>query len=155
MNHPDTEPVLDADLVDRINAAIEPEPLAPDAHARIKRQLLRRVAADSTDRHFTLDQGGPPWRPFGKGVAIKMLNQAGGVASYLLRLEAGASVAPHRHPVDEECVVLQGEVRIGDLRIGAGGFHLGRQGVLHDRLSSPDGAVIFLRGATPTPDLVL
>jgi ChrR Cupin-like domain len=155
MNHPDTDPVLDAELISLLNAALEPEPLAPAAHARIKHRLLRRLAADSTERHLTLDAGGAGWRPFSKGVSIKMLNESGGVASYLLHLQAGASVAPHRHPVDEECVVLQGEVQIGALRIGAGGFHLGRQGVLHDRLSSTQGAVIFLRGATPTPDLVL
>jgi hypothetical protein len=33
--------------------------------------------------------------------------------------------------------------------VAAGGFHLGRQGVLHDRLCSQDGALIYLRGAVP------
>ena len=52
-------------------------------------------------------------------------------------------------------MVLEGEVRIGELRVGAGGFHLGRQGVLHDRLHSETGALIFLRGGTPDIALAL
>jgi anti-sigma factor ChrR (cupin superfamily) len=140
---------LDADLVDALSAAVDPEPLAPEAHARIKRQLLRRVAADSTPRQTTLHAGQGEWRPFSPGVQIKVLNEAGGVMSYLLRLQAGAKLATHRHPVDEECVVLEGSLRVGELHLKAGDYHLGRAGVLHDQLVSPDGALIFLRGAAP------
>ena len=75
--------------------------------------------------------------------------------SYLLRLAPGAALPAHRHPVDEECVVLEGEVQIGTLRVGAGGFHLGRKDVLHDRLCSAGGALIFLRGAIPEADLAV
>jgi len=142
-------PALDADITAWLDAAIEPQPLAPQAHARIKQRLLRRVAAASTPQHFTLKADQGRWQPFGSGLQIKVLNDAGGVMSYLVRLQPGASLPAHRHPIDEECVVLEGEVRIGELRLGAGGFHLGRKHVLHDRLVSDTGALIFLRGAVP------
>jgi anti-sigma factor ChrR (cupin superfamily) len=145
----DDSPALDDDVVGLLAGAIDPEPLDAATQARIKRRLLQRIAADSTGRHLTLEPGADGWQPFGDGLSIKVLHEADGIMSYLLRLAPGAALPPHRHPVDEECVVLEGEVRIGDVRLGAGGFHLGRKDVLHDRLHSDGGAVIYLRGAVP------
>jgi anti-sigma factor ChrR (cupin superfamily) len=155
---PSDAPVLDAQLLDSISDALEPSPedrLDAGTQERIKRKLLRRIAAASTERHLTLADPAQGWSPFGPGVSVKVLHTAEGVMSYLLRLAPGAHLPAHRHPVDEECVVLEGEVRIGELRLKAGAFHLGREGVLHDRLESPGGALIFLRGAVPEAALAL
>ena len=154
--HPDA--VLDPDLAAQIAQALEPEPPDAQTQSRIKRRLLHRIAADSTGRHLTelpSTPGGAGWQPFGDGIQIKVLHESEGIMSYLLRLAPGAFMPAHRHPVDEECVVLEGEVQIGDLRVGAGGFHLGRKDILHDRLESADGAVIFLRGALPEAALAV
>jgi anti-sigma factor ChrR (cupin superfamily) len=142
---------LDADLVAALDALQEPDPDAAPGRERVRHRLLQRLAADSTMRHLTVPAAGADWQPFGQGITIKVLHEAGGLMSYLLRLAPGAALPVHRHPVDEECVVLEGEVRIGTLRIGPGGYHRGRQDVLHDRLHSPAGALIFLRGAVPEP----
>jgi anti-sigma factor ChrR (cupin superfamily) len=147
--------VLAPDLVALLDAAIAPEPLEPASQARIKGRLLRRIAADSTERHLTVPAGEAGWQPFGDGLTIKVLHESGGIMSYLLRLAPGAGLPAHRHPVDEECVVLEGEVRIGSLCLQAGGFHLGRHDVLHDALHSPAGALVFLRGAVPEAALAL
>lgn len=141
--------VLDPDLLAQILAAIEPEPLDEHSAARIKRKLLRRIAAASTPQHLTAAPGPADWQPFGEGLSIKVLHESEGIMSYLLRLAPGAGLPAHRHPVDEECVVLEGEVQIGELRVGTGGFHLGRKDILHDSLCSAEGAVIYLRGAIP------
>lgn len=146
---PASEPVLDADVLSWLDEAVAPDPPDAAAQARVKQRLLRRIAADSTPRHHTVPAAAGPWQPFGPGVTMKVLHQEGETLSYLLRLQPGASLPPHRHPQDEECLVLEGEMHIGDIVIGPGGYHLGRQGVLHDRLSSPGGALIFLRGAAP------
>lgn len=150
------EPVLDDALVEQLNEVLAEDTSALDAEtqARIKQRVLRRIAAENTPRHAT-QQPEDGWQPFGAGVHIKLLHEADGIMSYLLRLAPGASLPAHRHPVDEECVVLEGEVQIGSLRVAAGGFHLGRRGVLHDRLQSAEGALIYLRGATPQAALAL
>jgi len=146
-------PALADDVIELLAGAIDAEPLDPAAQSRIKSKLFQRIAADSTGRHLTLQPADGDWQPFGRGVQLKLLHEAGGVMSYLLKLAPGAALPAHRHPVDEECVVLEGEVQIGELRLPAGGFHLGRKDVPHDRLRSETGALIYLRGAVPEATL--
>lgn len=146
---------LDDDIVDWLNQGVTPEPIDAQRASRVKRRVLKRIADDQLTRHLTVRQVDGAWRAFGPGLEIKVLHEADGVMSYLLRLAPGASLAPHRHPIDEECVVLEGELQIGELRVGAGGFHLGRKDVLHGRITTVDGALIFLRGATPETALLV
>ena len=141
---------LDADIVELLNGAVLAlEPVDQVSLARVKRRVLARIAEDQAPRHVTVRAQDGDWQPFGRGLEIKVLHEAGGIMSYLLRLAPGAVLPGHRHPVDEECVVLEGSLRIGALEVGAGGFHLGRQDVLHMPIVSEGGAVVFLRGAAP------
>ncbi|WIT12584.1 cupin domain-containing protein [Paucibacter sediminis] len=120
------------------------------AQARaIRRKLMERVA-DADASHLTIAADAPGWQPFGEGVSIRPLREQGGVLSYLLRLAPGASLPPHRHPLDEECLVLEGWLRVGtQIELGPGGYHLAHQGALHATISTVAGATIFLRGAIP------
>ena len=126
------------------------------AQARaIRRRLLERVADDDSS-HLTIDGEQGEWQPFLDGVAIKVLREHGGVLSYLLRLEPGATLPPHRHPHDEECIVLEGRLQMGSLiEIGPGGYHLAHSGALHATIRTETGATIFLRGAVPEAAQVL
>lgn len=152
----DTEPtVLDDDIRRALAEGQAWEAPPPTPTARLKHRLLQRIAAAET-RHLTVPAAADTWQPFQPGVTIKVLHEEAGVMSYLLRFEAGATLSPHRHPIDEECVVLEGSVCIGaTLEVGAGGFHLARRDALHAPITSVAGATIFLRGASPHPnDLV-
>lgn len=123
---------------------------APPAVLRgIKRRVLERVA-DADDTHFTVQAGDGTWQPFLDGVHIKVLHESEGTLSYLMRLQPGARVPAHRHPRDEECVVLEGSLRVGThVEVGQGGYHLAHRGALHACLSTVTGATVFLRGAVP------
>lgn len=140
---------LDADLLAAFSASQAAEPIDLGLARRVKQRLLRRIA-EVEDRHLTVQPDEPSWQPFDAGVQIKVLHEAGGIMSYLLKLAPGASLPAHRHPCDEECVVLEGELHIGGLTVAAGGFHLARQHSLHDRIHTVTGATIFLRGAAPS-----
>lgn len=132
----------------------DPLPPAPPAAASgtartIRRRLMERVA-DADTSHRTVDADDGDWQPFLDGIAIKVLREHDGVLSYLLRLAPGATLPPHRHPRDEECVVLEGRLRVGSqVEIGPGGYHLAHGGALHATISTATGATIFLRGAVP------
>lgn len=129
---------------------------ATPAQARaIRRRLLERVA-DTDDSHLTVPAGAAAWRPFGDGVQIKVLHENEGILSYLLRFAPGARLDAHRHPVDEECLVLEGVLKVGSrIEVGPGGYHLARAGSLHAGISTETGATIFLRGAEPRVDQLL
>lgn len=148
---PDAElPPLDDDIVELLNAsATATSPGDALSIARVKRKVLARIAEEQRTQHLTVRADDGQWQPFGPGLTLKVLHEQGGIMSYLVRLAPGAALPPHRHPVDEECVVLEGRLRIGDIEVGAGGFHLGRQDVLHMPIVSDHGALIFLRGAAP------
>jgi anti-sigma factor ChrR (cupin superfamily) len=118
---------------------------------RIKNDVMQRIAA-LADRHLTVPAADDRWQPFMPAVEIKVLHEQDGVMSYLLRLAPGAVLPPHRHPIDEECVVLEGAVSIGTLALSAGGFHLARSGTLHEPITSAGGALLYLRGAVPQAD---
>jgi quercetin dioxygenase-like cupin family protein len=129
---------------------------APTAErgAALKRRLLARVHEDVCRGSETVRALEGQWHIFLPGIRIKMLHQGGGRASYLLKLEPGAILPPHRHPVVEECVVLEGSLRTRhrgrEVVVGGRGtFHCAPAGVAHEMLTSDSGALIFLRGAAP------
>jgi anti-sigma factor ChrR (cupin superfamily) len=126
------------------------------AQARaIRRRLIERVA-DADMSHLTINANDGEWQAFLDGVEIKVLREQAGVLSYLLRLQPGATLPSHRHPQDEECVVLQGRLRVGTrTEIGPGAYHLAHGGALHATLSTDTGATIFLRGAVPEASQML
>jgi hypothetical protein len=61
----------------------------------------------------------------------------------------GAVLPAHRDAIDEECVVLEGRLRIGALELGPGGFHMVHKDVLDADSISDEGAIVYLRGASP------
>jgi len=146
---------LDADIAEHLHDALVPEPMDAELAARVKRRVLQRIAEEQRPQHLTVHAGDGVWQPFGPGVQLKLLHAAGDIWSYLLKLEAGAQLPTHRHPVDEECVVLQGLVQVGGMRVAAGGFHLGRKDVLHAPITAVEPALLFLRGARPEADLLV
>ncbi|KQW44669.1 MULTISPECIES: cupin domain-containing protein [unclassified Roseateles] len=131
-------------------------PPATPAQARaIRRRLLERVA-DTEDSHVTVPAGPAGWQPYGDGVQIKVLNENEGALSYLLKFAPGARIDAHRHPMDEECIVLEGVLKVGSqIEVGPGGYHLARAGSLHASIATETGATIFLRGAEPGMDQLL
>jgi len=116
----------------------------------VHERLMNRIAEESTGRHLTVAAGEGQWRRLLPGIERKVLHEQDGVMSYLLKFAPGAVLPPHRHPHDEECVVLEGTLRIGELELAAGSFHRARRDLPHGQITSAGGCVIFLRGASPT-----
>lgn len=135
------EALLDA------QAEIRPE---PGRAGRLKARILERVrgAARPLDL-LTIRAGEGAWIRLGPKVEMKPLREGADAFSFLLRLAPGAVLPPHGHDLDEECIVLEGEVQFGDIRVQAGDFHLAPRGVPHGLMRSRKGALLYLRGADP------
>lgn len=142
---------LPPDKTDPASAGHPSRTSAADGQAveRLRHKLLGRIAEASTPRHLTIHAGPEGWEPFVDGVECKVLREDAGTLSYLLRFAPGAVLPGHRHPQDEECLVLEGALKIGELTVGAGSYHLAHADVLHADICAPAGATIFLRGACP------
>ncbi len=91
------------------------------------------------------DAGG--WEEVEPGVMRKHLWSDGVMASCLWRLSPGASLAGHVHAADEECMLLSGEVFLGDILLRAGDYQLAPAGSRHGEVYSDVGALLFVRGA--------
>ena len=88
------------------------------------------------------------WLPLTAGIEKKQLHadREAGVECYLLRLAPGARLPGHDHKMVEECVMLEGEMWIGDLKLVAGDFHLAPPDSVHPEIHSVTGATAFIRG---------
>jgi hypothetical protein len=87
------------------------------------------------------------WLPFAPGVHIKPLAGSDAAISMLARFVPGASVRPHGHGLDEDCLMLQGDLYLGDVLLLEGEYQLAPRGSRHNGLMSDTGAVLFFHGA--------
>lgn len=132
----------------QIALALSPIELDPARAAMLRQRVLQRVGTDpSLDPHLTIRAHERRWHNVSPGIDVKLLRRETDVETYLLRLAAGMTLPAHSHPVDEECLVLEGEVWLGNTHAFAGDYHLGRRGIPHGEIHTDTGCLLFLRGA--------
>lgn len=62
----------------------------------------------------------------------------------LVRMRAGTSYPAHLHRGAEECFVLEGDLRAGELHMRAGDYLLARAGSVHPLQSTDAGCLLFI-----------
>ena len=105
-----------------------------------------------------LDEAGPPatvtvraeegeWRMLVPGTDIKvlMVDREAGFQSFLLRLAPGTLLPPHDHSILEECLLLEGDMLIGDRAYSRGDYHAALPGSRHAPISTRNGGIVFIR----------
>lgn len=147
MNKPKPDSVLDPSLLEAL-ATAGPS-VAPDAvtAARIRERLFQRIHASNSDFLFVHSHEGE-WTPLLRGVELKLLRQDGDSRSYLLRMAPGARIPRHQHALDEESLVLEGDLSIDGVLCRPGDYHFAPRGKPHGRLVSEHGCLLFVRGAS-------
>jgi|CXWL01.1.fsa_nt_gi hypothetical protein len=119
--------------------------------ARVQESARASRVMHTTRRHDALRTEPDP----APGVTLRTLYAAGGAAlrageplrSCLVELGAGAQwpVPATDHALQREWLVLQGEVQLGGLTLGAQDFHLQPAGTPSPPLASVGGALLLLR----------
>lgn len=94
---------------------------------------------------FASEQG---WETLAPGVARKRLWSDGRMESCYFRLAPGAEVAGHDHPLVEECMMLAGEIFLGDILLRAGEYQAAPAGTRHGLAHSDTGALLYVRGVS-------
>ncbi len=90
------------------------------------------------------------WAEVMPGVQVKLLRNDGQTQSMLARLGPGARVPVHSHSIDEECLVLEGEVFLNDNLLRHGDYQCALAGSRHYETYSDVGALMFVRNAVDT-----
>lgn len=115
--------------------------------ARVRVRLMDAVRQGAAQQ-LTVPPSPDGWAQVAEGVHVKVLWCAEGMQSCLVRLAPGAVFPAHAHSRAEECVVLEGSLRIGaDIHLRRGDYHLAMPGSLHGIATSEAGTVVFLRKA--------
>lgn len=132
---------------------LRPATLA-DAQRQRLRDRVRAIPSEALPAGMnTLRSSEGEWLPLNPLVQIKVLrvDAAAGSQTVLLRAARGAVLPRHRHSRDEEFIVLEGECRIGDLRLQAGDAHFAAAGSWHDDIITDSGVLVLVRGEYPAP----
>jgi len=124
-------------------------PVAPPSTraSELKTRVMARISGKKSFAVMTIKATEGDWITLLRGVQKKILNKdsATGMQSYLLRMEAGATLPAHEHTADEECLMLEGDAMVGDIHLSAGDYHFARKGSRHGSVSTQNGCLAFLR----------
>ena len=137
-------PSIDELLLVAIAGLVPEQVPADDARGALRERILvqaRRMRTQVIRAH----EG--EWAPFVPGIRIKTLrrNEAEGTQTSLWRIEPGASVPPHPHTREEECMVMEGSVVHDDVEYFPGDFLLAPVGERHKPFHAPNGALLLIR----------
>lgn len=143
------EDVLDADSLNTISEAIVPRALDKDRKAALRNRILDKIreSAPAPEGTLTIRASEGKWHAVTPLIEIKVLYRdvAQNVQTMLWRVKPGAKVPAHKHTIVEECLVLEGEIKVGDHYVRKGDMHIALPGHWHPMLESPNGAVFLLR----------
>lgn len=148
--------VEDLELQERIHAelaaALRPVELDADRRDELKARLRSRLVPppEGTTTWRASDSG---WFRPAPNLEMKLLRriESEGTQELLVRMGPGCVVPEHSHRKEEQMVILEGEVRVGEHLLRAGDTHVAPPGSRHPALSTESGVLMLLRIEDPMP----
>jgi quercetin dioxygenase-like cupin family protein len=130
---------------------LRPDKLAPEKLDRMRQKVRRSVRDKHAPGTRTIRSDESNWQETIPGVRTKVLSEekAAGIQTFLVHMDPGAEVPGHLHPVHEECLVLRGDLQIGELELNAGDAHFAEPGSTHATLRTRSGVVLLIRMGNP------
>jgi anti-sigma factor ChrR (cupin superfamily) len=123
---------------------------------QVRQQLLERIAAappvEEKEGLRFVRPAGLAWQALPvSGVEIKPLHAdpARGTVTALVRMAPGASYSDHRHTGVEETMVIEGELQVSGVCMGAGSYCRAEVGSIHRDISTRDGCVFIVVSTAP------
>ena len=146
-----THSPLDAETISALAEAIRPAELGVTERDRMRARILRRAVAPPPEGTITMRAEEGAWRDYSPGVTIKVLRHEPEArrSTFLIRMAPGAHVPVHPHAEEEHCLVLEGEVSLGDHVIREGDWHVALSGSTHSEFFSKTGCLLLIRAESP------
>lgn len=144
---PDAEPPVAsrARLLERLAAVDSSEP-KDSGRGDAKPSEARSLCGEG---FLVVRAGEGQWLPTGDaGVSFKLLytDRERGTFTTLVRMDAGASIPAHKHLGVEQCLVIEGDLRAGDVSMSAGDFNCSLPGSVHEEIATTGGALFLIVG---------
>jgi quercetin dioxygenase-like cupin family protein len=131
----------------------------PSPRRSLKDQVMQFALGNESHEHSTFesekvivrsayDDNG--WTESGMpGITIKPLysNSVLGTQTALVRLAPGTHYPKHRHVGTEECLVMEGVLRMDDITLTAGDFVVNKDGEIHHDTWTDEGCLLLLSGS--------
>lgn len=141
----------------RLAFAAPPQSPPPALKARLWERLDREAgscpqvwkfwAADSPAALHVVRAGEGAWQTIGlAGIFVKKLysDPERDSVTLLIRMEPGAEYPAHEHGGPEQCLVLEGDLRVGDLVLHAGDFQCAPAASIHDVSRTTGGCLLLI-----------
>lgn len=129
-------------------------------HPRVRERLMARTkppreegvqvwkewpATPEASMHVIV-AGEGEWQSAGEGVLAKQLysDPARDSVTMLVRMSAGATYPAHRHAGPEQCYVLEGDLEVNDVRLGAGDYQCVPGGSIHGVTRTEHGCLLLI-----------
>ncbi|HEU4531388.1 MAG TPA: cupin domain-containing protein [Steroidobacteraceae bacterium] len=137
-----------------LGGAVQPAELSAEQRDRMRERILKRVKEPAPENTYTVRAAEGRWIRTSPMSEIKLVRRDWSTnnQSMLVRLAPGAEVITHSHTQEEECVVLEGELEIGEHIFRAGDVHVARPGAAHVGMRTRTGCLLYIRSEIP-PDV--
>jgi anti-sigma factor ChrR (cupin superfamily) len=137
-----------ADLAATADLLAEAGPSQPPPPA-----VRERLMADLPPRLTIARAADAEWVPIRPGVAYRFLHidRAQHRFTALVRMDRGARYRPHGHDHPEECLVLEGELYVGNVLMRAGDFQRAEPGCRHAEQRTETGCLLLLSASLDEP----
>ncbi len=148
---PEPVVVLDEPTVRAIGEALVPAELSAQRRAGLRERVMK-IADDAPPENTETIRGESlQWHKVFPNVWAKVMKRdvANNLQIMLFRMEPGGIVPAHAHTLDEECLVLEGEVLVGSHPVRKGDMHIARAGARHPNLWTRTGALVMVRSEIP------
>jgi anti-sigma factor ChrR (cupin superfamily) len=142
---PEAQEMLDALTTPIAELAADIPPVAPPPELRAA--ILKSVAPKPPHGYTILGSDDSAFHPLPyPGISMRLLNvdRDRQTFSCLMRFAPGARLPAHPHAEAEECIVLEGTLMVGDVRMRAGDYQRVEAGVNHVEQWSDTGGLAFI-----------
>jgi quercetin dioxygenase-like cupin family protein len=162
-NHPFAQAELHAFQETTARLALSANPDKPCGGLRAK--LLRKIAepaapnprvlpgfVEEVPGFHTLRDGAGKWRATGfPGIEMKLLSRdpASDMITTLIRMAPGTTLPRHQHAKEEQCWIVEGDVRQkdGSIHMKGGDFFRAMPGTHHDHVVTDNGCTLLIVGS--------
>lgn len=156
-NNDNSDTVLDDDILEMLALAHEPVEMDSSLVSKIKGNLMQKITKSKeseAEGFLTIaNSDSDGWIEAFPGGSFKVLKGdpsiPNSLLSYLIKLKPGFKTEGHDHPFDEETLMLEGDLTLGDKTFYAGDYHFAAAGSSHGNVSTKSGCIAFMRGALP------